>query len=174
MTSSLKRLLITWQPLWAAASAGALLAIAHAFQRFGGLAPCHLCLEQRTVYWVALALGLMGFMASRVAPGRRTLRIVAAVLLVVFLWQVALAGYHAGVEWKWWPGPQSCSGLSKAKAADLEALLNGARITGPSCDVAAWRMLGLSMAGWNAIAALVLAGLSAFAIVAKEPAREHD
>jgi disulfide bond formation protein DsbB len=172
MTNRARRVLITWQPLLAALAAGALLGIAHAFEKLGGLAPCALCLKQREVYWAALALGLVGFMASRVLPGRRTLRIVAALLMLVFLWQVGLASYHAGVEWKWWPGPQSCSGHAVAKAEDLTALLNGAPIKGPSCEKAAWRMLGLSMAGWNALAALMLAGLSAFALITREPVKE--
>lgn len=171
--SSLRRLLITWQPLWASAAAGGMLAIAHAFQRFGHLVPCDLCLKQRQVYWIALALGLVGFMASRVLPGRRTLRIIAGVLMLVFLWQAGLAGYHAGVEWKWWPGPQTCTGSGGASVEDLTALLNGAKIRGPSCDVAAWRMFGLSMAGWNALGALALAALSGLAILAKEAPHER-
>jgi disulfide bond formation protein DsbB len=32
---------------------------------------------------------------------------------------------------------------------------------GPSCEDAAWRFLGLSMAGWNALVSLGLAAMSA-------------
>jgi disulfide bond formation protein DsbB len=35
----------------------------------------------------------------------------------------------------------------------------------PRCDQAAWRFLGLSMAGWNALASLKLAVLSAWAAI---------
>ena len=50
----------TW-PLIAALASLAMLAAAHAFETFGHLAPCDLCLKQRTVYWVAAALGLVGY-----------------------------------------------------------------------------------------------------------------
>ena len=42
-----------------------MLAIAHAFETFGGYAPCTLCLRQREVYWVALGLAL-GFMVATI------------------------------------------------------------------------------------------------------------
>ena len=49
--------------LWMALLASAfLLAIAHAFETFGGLAPCLLCLQQRTVYWVAIAVAAVGLL----------------------------------------------------------------------------------------------------------------
>ena len=147
-------------PLWAALASLALLGVAHGFETFGHLPPCQLCLKQRDVYWAALWIGVLGWRLELAIPGRRFGAVFAALLALVFLFQAGLAGYHAGVEWKWWPGPQSCSGQGKASVEDLTALLNGARIKGPSCEVAAWRGLGLSMAGWNALAALGLAVLS--------------
>jgi LPXTG-motif cell wall-anchored protein len=152
----------TW-PIWGAIAAAAMLAIAHASQTFGHLAPCELCLKQRDVYWAALLVGILGWRLELALPGRRFGPIFSLLLAVVFLYQAGLAGYHAGVEWKWWPGPQSCTGQGRASAADIAALLQGAAIRGPSCDVAAWRGLGLSMAGWNSLAALGLAVLSAAA-----------
>jgi disulfide bond formation protein DsbB len=148
-------------PLWAAIAAAAMLAIAHAAESFGHLPPCQLCLRQREVYWVALWVGVLGWRLELALPHRRFGAVFCGALALIFLYQAGLAGYHAGVEWKWWPGPQSCSGQGKASAQDLAALLNGAQIKGPSCEVAAWRGLGLSMAGWNALAALGLAVLSA-------------
>jgi disulfide bond formation protein DsbB len=41
--------------------------------------------------------------------------------------------------------------------------MNGAKVRPPACDQAAWVFGGLSMAGWNAVASLVFAGLSAAA-----------
>ena len=171
---SLLRVLLgrTW-PLWAAIAAAAMLAIAHGFQTFGHMAPCELCLKQRVVYWIALFVGLIGWRLELALPGRRWALIASGALLLVFLAEAALAAYHAGVEWKWWPGPQECTGQGPASAQALTALLSGAKIVRPSCDVAAWRWLGLSMAGWNALTATGLAGLSlAAAITAwRAPAR---
>jgi len=64
---------------------------------------------------------------------------------------------------KWWPGPTSCVGGSAAVTGDLVAMLKGGAIKAPSCDKAAWVFLGLSMAGWNALASLGLAGISLLA-----------
>lgn len=158
-------------PLLAFLSSALLLAIAHAFERFGGLAPCHLCLKQREIYWVAGSVGLVAFVLQR-TPLWPRLRTPANLLLgALFLYGAGLAAYHAGAEWKWWPGPSSCSGLGSAGAADLEAMLKGtAKIKAPSCDKAAWVFLGLSMAGWNVLISLKLAIWSVLAALRKSEA----
>ena len=72
--------------------------------------------------------------------------------------------YHAGVEWKFWPGPAECTGgAGGVSAADLTALLNGAKAKMPDCDKPAWIFFGLSMAGWNTLVSLGLALFSAMA-----------
>lgn len=152
-------------PLIAFLTSAAMLAAAHAFEKFGGLAPCHLCLKQREVYWVAGTLALALSVLQR-TPLWPRLRLPAQLLLgAIFLYGAGLAAYHAGAEWKWWPGPSTCSGGGAASAANLEALLKGtAKIQPPACDKAAWVFLGLSMAGWNVLISLKLAvwsGLSA-------------
>jgi disulfide bond formation protein DsbB len=151
--------------LWALLAAlvsAAMLAAAHAFETFGGYAPCLLCLRQREVYWAALTIGLLGFAAAVIRP---TFGRVASVLLLgLFAAGTIIAAFHAGVEWKWWPGPTTCTGATGDIAADaLADLLSGAKMRPPSCDVAAWRMFGLSMAGYNAIASAVFTAASAIA-----------
>jgi disulfide bond formation protein DsbB len=162
MRSLTKSLLDHW-PLAAACASAAMLATAHAFQNFGGLAPCHLCLLQRDVYWAALSVGVAGFVLGymHLAWTRRT---ADAILTLLFLGSMGLAAYHAGVEWKWWPGPASCTGAGHVNASELAAFMNGAKVSVPQCDQAAWRMFGLSMAGYNAIISLILALLSGLAV----------
>ena len=163
----LPRWLPTTWPLLAALAAVALLGVAHAFESFAHLAPCDLCLHQRTVYWVAAAVGLVGWAAGK-GTKRPVLFSVASLLLgLIFLFQVGLAAYHAGVEWHWWPGPTACTGRGAVSAGALNALVSGAKVARPSCDVAAWRFAGLSMAGWNAIAALGLCLISFSAMGAR-------
>src|ERR1700744_1813274 len=103
LRQALRPILDHWT-LAAACAAAAMLAIAHAFQRFGGLAPCTLCFYQRDVYWAAFSLGLFGFFIGYVRL-RWTDRAVAVLLALVFLVGAGIAAYHSGVEWKWWPGP---------------------------------------------------------------------
>lgn len=164
MTALLRPFLDRWR-LCALTASAAMLAIAHAFETFGGLAPCTLCLKQREVYWWAGGLALAFMVIVRLPGGPRLRQATCWILGLVFLVGAGVAVYHAGAEWKFWPGPTTCASAgSAAVGADaMSALLQGAKIRGPSCDKAAWVFLGLSMAGWNALISLALAGLSAAA-----------
>ena len=148
-----------WLLIGAVASA-LLLAGAHAFETFGHYRPCELCYTQRNVHWLALWVGALGFGVSFWRPG--VARLACLLLGFVFLTSVAYAGYHAGVEWKWWPGPTTCTGshLKAVTAADMARLLSGYNEHIVRCDEAAWRMFGVSMAGYNAVISMALAALS--------------
>lgn len=146
-------------PFIALVASTAMLATAHAFETFGKLYPCPLCLQQREVFWVAGTIALIAI-AARYSPwAARVRRPLDLLLGAIFLYGAGLAAYHAGVEWKWWPGPGTCSGASAA-ASDLVAMLKGDKIKPPACDKAAWIFLGVSMAGWNALISLGLAAAS--------------
>lgn len=159
------RLLAAWPILALAASSG-MLATAHAFERLGGYAPCLLCLKQREVYWVAGGIALAGLVLLRTRAGDALRPWLALLLAAAFLFGAGLAAYHAGVEWKWWPGPGACAGAGGSVAdLDMSGLLDGTlKVRTPACDEAAWRLLGLSMAGWNVLVSLGLAGLGLLAL----------
>ena len=156
------RCLRNW-PLVAALASALMLAIAHAFETFGGLAPCTLCLRAREVYWVALTVGLVGFGGGLVVKDDRIRRLASLLLAAIFLFGVAVAIYHAGAEWKFWPGPKTCASGAISQLTSLDAVLKGDRIKAPACDEAAWVFLGLSMAGWNGLISLKLTILSVMA-----------
>ena len=150
--------------LWALFSSALMLAIAHGFETFGGLVPCTLCLKQREVYWVAGAAALAGTVVVRLSGFARWRWLFEAALAVIFAVGLAYAVYHAGAEWKFWPGPTTCSGGGKVDLSALTAVANGTvRVKPPACDQAAWVFLGLSMAGWNALISLKLLIYSAWA-----------
>ena len=159
MPSILRPILDRWR-FFALVISAAMLAAAHAFQTFGGLAPCELCLKQRTVYWVAGGLAALAMVIVRLPGGPRLRQASCWLLALVFLAGAGIAAFHAGVEWKLWPGPESCSGGGKVTAAALKDLLNGGGVKMPACDRPAWVFAGLSMAGWNTLASLILVGLS--------------
>lgn len=154
-------------PWWALLSSVLMLAIAHAFERFGGLAPCLLCLKQREVYWAAIGVAAVAIVAARVFKHRGLERLFCAALGLVFLYGMGLAIWHAGAEWKWWPGPEACGVDPKATfgAGGITDLLGGAPQEIPRCDEALWHFLGLSMAGWNVLISLKLAVLSLLAAI---------
>ena len=175
MTRLLDAVLTRWR-LTAFLSSALMLAIAHGFERIGGLPPCYLCLKQREVYWVAMTVALVGMIVVRTGPGAGLKRLFNAALGLVFLVGVGVAAWHAGAEWGWWPGPSVCAGGGAVgSAADMAAELaatfgtGGGRIVPPSCDEAAWVFPdwsvspGLSMAGWNVLISLALAAMSGLA-----------
>lgn len=149
--------------LLAAGGSAALLLGALAFQYLGGLAPCKLCIWQR---WPHLAAVLIGLAALARPHGA----LLAAGALSA-LTTAAIALYHTGVERAWWQGPDTCtSGDISGKTADelLNDILNAPLV---QCDQVAWEMWGLSMASWNGLISLGLAGLWIAALMAR--ARAH-
>ncbi len=148
------------------------LGSAHAFESFGGYVPCALCLRQREAYWGALALAAGGVVLvrlNRISPG-----LLNGLLGAAFAAGFVVAAFHTGVEWKWWPGPATCSGpAGLAVTGDLSDLLSGKPIRPPSCDEAAWRMFGISMAGYNAVLSAGLAAVSLW-LAARAPRGGHN
>jgi disulfide bond formation protein DsbB len=84
----------------AALAAGCALATAFAFEWWGGLVPCALCLVERWPYRVAIALAVVGL-----ALPRRLAWVAMVLVLLVGLAGVAAASVHVGVEFGWWPSP---------------------------------------------------------------------
>lgn len=139
--------------LLATLGSAALLLGAFGFQHIGGLLPCKMCLWQRWPHAAAVIIG-----AAILLGGPRVLAWLGAVAAAT---TGAIGVYHAGVEWRWWPGPSSCSG----GGADLGAMDGGALLSLDTpagvimCDEIVWQFLGLSMAGWNAVIAFALMAL---------------
>lgn len=128
------------------------------FQYFGRLPPCELCLWQRWPHLGALVVGLGGPLLIRAGlldlGAARGVAGLAALLIAV---SGAVGVYHAGVEWHWWPGPQSCTGAAfHYSGGQLD--LNQPVVM---CDMAAWRLFGLSLAGYNALVSFAVAGFAA-------------
>lgn len=128
------------------------------FQYIGGYLPCKLCLEQRFPYYAGIPLMALAVLAAAFrwpAALTRTLLALGGILMLIGL---GLAVFHSGVEWKFWPGPTDCTAVSMSITTNAGNLLSDMNaIHPPACDTAALRVLGLSFAGWNAVASLILA-----------------
>ncbi|RYE32660.1 MAG: disulfide bond formation protein B [Hyphomicrobiales bacterium] len=137
----------------------ALIAGAWFFELVLHLSPCKLCLEQRAPHYAAIGLALVGLVLAR-SPRLQWLVLLG--LAVLMAWSTGLGVYHAGVEWGWFMGPNDCGGAASSAAGmqDFMKQLQTTRIV--ACSEAAWRFLGLSLAGWNALAS---AGLFLLAVV---------
>lgn len=146
------------------AIAAATLAGAWFFQLVLGLVPCPLCLEQRYAYYLAVPLGvLVAIAAARDAP-RGVLLAGLALLALAALGNAVLGTYHAGVEWKFWPGPTECTGPigNFGTAGNLLERLDTVKVV--RCDEVQWRFLGLSLAGYNVLISLLMAAVAAWGI----------
>jgi disulfide bond formation protein DsbB len=142
--------------------AAATIAGAFVFQALG-YAPCELCLKERIPYYAGIAVAVPTIALATRGP-RRLLPAAFALLFLVFAASAAFGVYHAGVEWGFWPGPSSCTGTI-AKATSMQDFLHQLNtIKVVRCDAVAIRILGLSLAGWNAVISVVLAGIAAIGI----------
>jgi len=149
-----------------AATVGAALA----FQHIGGYIPCKLCLGQRTPYYIGvplMALALLSAALRGPAIVTRGLLLAGGALMV---WSAWLGGFHSGVEWGWWPGPTDCGAVTFPSAGNgTGGILDQIdAFVPPACDRAAGRFLGLSFAGWNVVASLVLAAIALRAAFARK------
>ncbi|HET7886733.1 MAG TPA: disulfide bond formation protein B [Bradyrhizobium sp.] len=144
--------------------AAATLAGAWYFQLVLGLAPCPLCLEQRYAYYLAVPLAALVALAAAVHAPRSLLIAGLAILALAALGNALLGTYHAGVEWKFWPGPADCTGPvgNLGSAGTLLDRLDTVKVV--MCDEVQWRFLGLSLAGYNVLISLLMAAIAVWGV----------
>ena len=129
-----------------------------AFEHIGGYAPCALCLEQRTPYYWGIPFVAIGLIAVVFHWSPLVVRGMLAIGFLCLLATTILGIYHSGVEWGIFDAPLSCGAGLSASSSDAGSLLDSlATAKPPSCADAAGRFLGLSFAGWNVVAASILA-----------------
>ena len=136
----------------------AVLLGAYGFEIIGGLAPCQLCYYQRIPYALAIAVCVL------VITLPQTSRMGFMILILIFITSAGLGAYHAGVEWQWWKGPAGCtaSGGTGLSVEELMAQILAAPIV--RCDEIPWSLFGISLAGYNALISLGLAGICLYAL----------
>jgi disulfide bond formation protein DsbB len=144
---------------WGALSLFVAVAIilgALAFEHIGGYKPCPLCLQQRYAYYIAIPALFIALILLSVES-----RSFAVALLffasMAFLANSAFGVYHAGAEWGFWAPPTTCGStgeILQGGAKNLMSALTDANVV--DCGKPALIILGLSLAGWNAIISLCL------------------
>ena len=152
----------TADPAYKAGAIALMLAVASiiaafGFQYIGGYAPCPLCLMQRYAYYAGIPLlfGALVLVATDRAGWAAALFFLVA---LAFLANAGLGVYHAGAEWKFWPGPDTCAAAPAKLSLRAGDLLNPtSKMSVVRCDEAAWRMFGISFAGYNVLISLLLA-----------------
>ncbi|PZO77662.1 MAG: disulfide bond formation protein B [Mesorhizobium amorphae] len=140
----------------AATVGGALL-----FQHWGGYMPCKLCLEQRTPYYLGIPVMAAAALSSFLRGPAMLTRALLALGGALMLWGAWQGAFHSGVEWGWWAGPTDCGAVAPSVDTGNRGVLDALNdVVPPSCDKAALRIAGLSLAGWNFLIALALAAVA--------------
>lgn len=132
-----------------------MLAGAYGFEYIGGLFPCDLCWPQRYAHMAVIIFSSFA-LYFRKSDKVRSLRF-KFLTLFSYAISVGYSGYHAGVEQKWWDGPDSCTlttDTSEMSAAAFFETLQSAAIV--RCDEIPWELFGISMAGYNFLISLTL------------------
>lgn len=121
--------------------------------------PCALCYEERLPYYALIVISILALLTQKFV-GKMLLIGLGIVMFLGSLYGM----YHAGIEWGFWPGPESCtgSGLNLSADMDLLAMVQDVKIV--PCDVANWRLFGISFAGYNALVAMLIAAICAVAV----------
>ena len=144
----------------AAAIAAATILGAYFFEYVLLYQPCPLCLTQRIPYYVAIPVAAAVAIAAQAGTAPRLLAGGLVVVAIAMTIGAGLGVYHSGVEWKWWAGPSDCSGpiASFGTAGSLLRTIETTPVI--RCDEAAWRLFGLSLAGYNVLISAAIAGIA--------------
>jgi disulfide bond formation protein DsbB len=128
--------------------------------------PCHLCLIQRIPYYSVIPLSFALAIAARYDAPRPFVVGGLVLLMGAALCSATLGIYHAGIEWGFWPGPSDCTGplINLKTGGSLIDELNAIHVV--PCDKAAWRFLGISLAGYNVLISLALAAIAGCGLLA--------
>jgi disulfide bond formation protein DsbB len=128
--------------------------------QFIGYKPCPLCLQERMPYYAAVPAGIIAAYIARESP--RLAAIILTAVCLGLLYGAGIGVYHAGAEWQLWKGPDTCSGDGIQVAGSLaKRLQNNLAVR---CDQAPFRIIGLSLAGYNVLLSSGLAAVGAAAL----------
>jgi disulfide bond formation protein DsbB len=118
-----------------------------------------MCHWQRWPHIAAAAIGLIG-----VAIWKKDARSLATATIVLVAASGLIAAYQTGMQAGILPGPSACT--------VPHAYVMGSNAPPPevSCNVVTWSLFGLSLAAYNAIASLLLAGAGAILLSRKHAA----
>ena len=136
---------------------------AWSFQLIGGLAPCPLCLEQRVPWYLMIVVSAAATFGISARWPKQAVTALFAIALALLVWAAYLGLYHAGVEYKWWPGPPTCTGGGAIDGSIDLSQLGHAKI--PMCDVVPWSMAGISLAGFNFLFSLLGVGIATLGLL---------
>lgn len=124
-------------------SSGAALFLAYASEILFNLSPCSLCVYQRIPYFILVLL------SSAVILFSRARKYSIPLVVILYIIEISLAGYHVGVEHYWIDEVYTCSARNPASVLSFKEMAS-------SCSEVSFKFMMLSMAEWNVIYAVAL------------------
>ena len=126
------------------------MAAAYYVQAVMAVAPCPLCILQRVAYLGVGLVSLIGWLHHPKHWGRDIYLTLMGLFLLAGL---GVALYQVWLEYQPVVAPNACGqGLDPLLAAlPKSQWLSAVFASHAQCDVAHWKVLGLSMAGWSAV-----------------------
>ena len=118
---------------------------------FHGALPCELCITQRWFHGAIITYSfIIILIINKISISNKLLLFGGGLLWL----SSSVAGlYHFGIEMSFWTGPDGCSSNIDFSKDTLTYLLNKSPI---KCDEVMFEILGLSLAGWNALASFFI------------------
>ncbi len=158
----------TWSALLLLVGMAVTVGTALGFQYIGGYIPCKLCLQERIPYYAGMPVMALAAISAWLRWPAAVTRLLLVAGGLLMTWSLCLGGYHAGVEWHWWAGPNDCGVVGPVDTGGKGVLDALNTFVPPQCDQAAGRLLGISFAGWNFLASAVLAAIAWWAAFARK------
>ena len=113
--------------------------------------PCDLCITQRWFHALIISYSLTIILIFK----KKIISNKLVLLGLSITWVASsIAGlYHFGIEMNFWKGPDECSSNIDFSKDLLTYLLNKSPI---KCDEVMFKILGFSLAGWNALISFIM------------------
>ena len=124
--------------------------------------PCDLCITQRWFHALIISYSLIAIFIHE----KKILanKFVLVGLSITWIASAVAGLYHFGIEMNFWSGPDECSSSIDFSKDLLKYLLNKSPI---KCDEVMFKILGLSLAGWNALMSFVMFSIVSVFLIKK-------
>ena len=128
-----------------------MLTSAFYLEYFHGALPCDLCIIQRWFHGAIIAYSFIIIFIINITLIPKKLLLLGGAIL--WLSSSSAGLYHFGIEMNFWTGPDGCSSNIDFSKDTLTYLLNKSPI---KCDEVMFEIFGLSLAGWNSLASILI------------------
>jgi len=106
--------------------------------------------------WQPIVLSIVIIALLLTPLWNKSSRALSATLIALVALSGLIGAYQAGLQWGFLPGPGACT------VAHAYVLGSGAPPPAVSCNAVTWSLFGLSLAGYNALISLAIAGAGFF------------